>query len=743
MSDTSVSAVSKVVRSAAQVLDCQSAVFYRFDSNTFYPVYSQGRASATAHPIADAGWIAARPGIDAIRIFRNPGAEPSGVPPFVVRDMQHARFVVLAPVMAADNRVTGLLLLADAALPAGPSAAALYALCTHTLQLSRECERPASVEEPIAEDGWDISNRLRLFESVVEHATDAVLITEARPIELPGPRIIYCNASFTNTTGYTEAEVLGQTPRLLQNAQTCRATLDRVREALAHWQPIEVELLNQRKNGQHFWMELSVVPVANEQGRYTHWVSVQRDITERRRADAVAAQMRLTEAQNAVLEAKLQERHRVERSLAYAASHDDLTHLHNRSYVMERLEDLLAQDVIGTSLLFLDMDRFKRINDTLGHRAGDVLLTQMARRLETCVRHGDTLARVGGDEFLVLIENDRDGQVAAGVAERIITAFELPFRVSEQDIVSSASVGIVQLDNSYDSPEQMIRDADLAMYAAKQDGPGHYRRFCHAMRSQASERLALQTDLQQALDHEQLALLYQPIYALGPQGDWLGVEALVRWQHPERGLLEPGAFVGLAEEAGLAREMGDWIMRRACRELIDWGRAADHWRLFVNVSMRELRDHRFLEQIDAALAASGLAPERLCLEITEAVFDDDPEPVAVVLEQLRIRGIRVALDDFGAGYSSLGYLNRYPIDAIKIDRAFVIAITHTERTRAIVDSILSLGQALRVDVIAEGIETEEELALLKRLGCPYGQGYWLTPPLSANQIVDTLDTVSD
>lgn len=742
MSDISVSAVSRVVRSAAQVLACRYAVFYRFDSGTFYPVYSQGLTSVSAHSVTELDWIPAKPGIDAIRIFRNPNVDPTGVPTFVIQDVQQARFVVLAPVVAADGRAIGLLLLADTSLPVEPSAAALYALCTHTLQLSRTCECSASVEEAPAEDGWDRTDRLRLLESVVEHAKDAVLITEARPIELPGPRIIYCNASFTHMTGYTEAEVLGRTPRILQNNNTCRATLDRVRDALACWQPIEVELLNRCKDGQEFWMELSIVPVANGQGRYTHWVSVQRDITERRRAEEAAAQIRLTEAENAALEAKLQERQRVERSLAYAASHDDLTNLHNRSYVMERLETLLAEDVIGKSLLFLDMDRFKRINDTLGHRAGDVLLTQMARRLETCVRHGDILARVGGDEFLVLIENDLDGQVAVGVAERIIAAFELPFRISEQDLVSSASVGIVQLDGGYDSPEQMIRDADLAMYAAKQAGPGNYRRFCHAMRTQASERLSLQTDLQQALDHDQFVLLYQPIYALGRSG-CLGVEALVRWQHPERGILEPGSFVGLAEELGIAREMGDWIMQQACGQLLAWGDAARDWRLFVNVSTRELRDHRFLGQIDAVLASSGLAPERLCLEITEAVFDYDPEPIAAVLEQLRIRGIRVALDDFGAGYSSLGYLNRYSIDTIKIDRAFVIDITHAERTRAIVDSILSLGQALQVDVIAEGVETEEELALLEKLGCPYGQGYLLAPPLDAGQVTNRLEKLKN
>ncbi|HET7315410.1 putative bifunctional diguanylate cyclase/phosphodiesterase [Salinisphaera sp.] len=588
--------------------------------------------------------------------------------------------------------------------------------------------------------GWHQQDRLRLLESVVVHAKDAVLITEAGPIDRPGPRIVYCNAAFTRITGYSEAEVLGRTPRLLQNANTSRASLDRLRHALEHWQSIEIELLNQRKDGSEFWVELSIVPVADESGRYTHWISVQRDASERKRAEQAADQARRAEAENAALQAKLRERQRVEQSLAYAAFHDDLTHLNNRAYVMDRLRSLVMADASEAgraSLLFLDMDRFKSVNDSLGHRAGDLLLMQMARRLETCVRADDILARVGGDEFVVLIENEPEQRTAIEVAERIIEAFDKPFRISEQDIYSSTSIGIVHIDARYDSPEQLVRDADVAMYAAKQGGAGNYSLFTECMREAAIEMLSLRNDLRQALVDKQLTLAYQPIYALGRAG-CVGVEALARWHHPDRGGVAPGVFVPIAEEIDVIRELGHWVMSQACRQMQDWGSAAAGLRLFVNVSAREVRDHRFLDQVDEALRTSGLPASRLQLEMTENIFIQDPAHVAQVLDALRARGIRVVLDDFGTGYSSLSYLDRYAVDALKIDREFVTRMAGAQRTRAIMDSILALGGALGVDIVAEGIETQNELDLLETLGCPFGQGFLLAPPMSAGDFAAQL-----
>lgn len=506
------------MRSTADALDCRCAVFYRLDANVLHPVHGHGVESAAAYSMPNEGWLAADRGIDAIRVYSDLHVEREPVPELATADRSPPRFMTLVPVICEAGRRLGLLLLADAAPQARLSAAKLYALSANAIQLARQYQW-RSVHEPRSSYGWRQSDRLRLLESVVVHSKDAVLITEASPIDLPGPRIVYCNEAFTRTTEYAEAEVLGRTPRLLQNEKTGRAALDKLRYALEHWQAVEVELLNQCKDGREFWMELSVVPVADESGRYTHWISVQRDISERKRAEEVADQTRITEAENAALEAKLRERHRIEQSLAYAAFHDDLTHLRNRAYVMDRLQSLLmADDADGghASLLFFDMDRFKLVNDSLGHRAGDLLLMQMARRLETCVRADDTLARVGGDEFVVLIENDPERRVAIEVAQRIIEAFDTPFRISEQDIYSSASIGIVHIDAYYESPEQLVRDADVAMYAAKQNGPGNYSLFTESMHQAAVETLSLQNDLRQALAGQQLSLAYQPILCIGP-----------------------------------------------------------------------------------------------------------------------------------------------------------------------------------------------------------------------------------
>ncbi|MGB7754761.1 MAG: EAL domain-containing protein [Salinisphaera sp.] len=741
MSDACLAAISKLMRSTADALDCRCAVFYRLDANVLYPVHGHGIESADAYSMPSKGWLAAERGIDAIRVYKDLHRESEPVPALATADRSAPRFMTLVPVICEAGRRLGLLLLADAAPQARLSAAKLYALSTNAIQLARQYQW-RSVHESRPNYGWRQPDRLRLLESVVVHSKDAVLITQAVPIDLPGPRIVYCNESFTRTTGYVETEVLGRTPRLLQNENTSRAALDKLRDALEHWQAVEVELLNQRNDGSEFWVELSVVPVADDSGCYTHWISVQRDITERKRAEEVADQARITEAENVALEAKLRERHRIEQSLAYAAFHDDLTHLRNRAYVMDRLQSLVVTNETApghASLLFLDMDRFKLVNDSLGHRAGDLLLMQMARRLETCVRADDTLARVGGDEFVVLIEKDPEREAATEVAERIIAAFDKPFRISEQDIYSSASIGIVHIDAHYESPEQLVRDADVAMYAAKQGGAGNYSLFTESMHQAAVETLSLQNDLRQALADKQFSLAYQPIYALG-QADCIGVEALARWHHAGRGWVAPDVFVPLAEEIDVIRELGHWVMSQACRQMRSWGSVAADLKLFVNVSAREIRDHRFLDQVDQALTESGLSPLRLQLEITENIFIHDPVHVAQVLEGLRGRGIRVVLDDFGTGYSSLSYLDRYPIDALKIDREFVTRMARAKRTRAIVDSILSLGTALGVDIVAEGIETPDELKLLQKLGCPFGQGFLLAPPMSAADFADQLAT---
>lgn len=582
--------------------------------------------------------------------------------------------------------------------------------------------------------------RLRLLESVVVNAKDAVLITDAEPIDLPGPKIIYCNAAFTATTGYSLEDVIGHTPRMLQSPQTDRAALDRLRGALSRWEPVEVELLNRHKDGTEFWVELSIVPVADQRGWFTHWVSVQRDVTERRRAVETRIRAAAIEAENRTLEAEIQERKRVEAQLLYAAYHDDLTRLHNRAYFMNQLRTALefgADEIaFDGAVLFLDLDRFKLVNDSLGHRAGDQMLIEASRRIKSCIRPRDTVARLGGDEFAVLIDDIVTVADAEAVAHRIAIVMQAPFQVVAQDIFVRCSVGIVYSLRTYHSPEDLLRDADIAMYQAKKIGTGGHVVFDPQLHGGAAETLALHTDLRHALERDEFAVHFQPIVD-GATARMVGIEALVRWHHPQGGMMAPGRFIAVAEEIGLIGEIDRMVLRKSCETMHELRKRYQIKDLYVsvNASSSELMDPDFVDDLKKILSRTGLAPSALQLEITESVFISHPERIRSVLNQIRDLGVRVALDDFGTGYSSLAYLDRFEIDTLKIDRSFIAKMMINQKTRMIVKTILHLGEALGLAVIAEGIETQEQLDDLIAMGCPLMQGYFLGRPVPAHDIV--------
>ena len=587
-----------------------------------------------------------------------------------------------------------------------------------------------------AEVDGDRSERLRLLESVAVHARDSIVITEAEPLDLPGPRILFCNAAFTRATGYTAEEALGKTPRMLQGPETSPDARGKLREAFATWSPVEVELVNYRKDGTPFWVELSIVPVANEAGWFTHWVSVQRDITERKESEKLALRMRVTQVENEVLATEIQERKRVEAELLYTAFHDSLTRLRNRAFFMERLTDAIersrADPDHGCAVLFLDLDRFKVVNDSLGHLAGDTLLKEIARRLNGCMRPQDTLARIGGDEFAVLIEDARELEEASAIAERIIKSMRAPVRLGRQEVFPGCSIGIVQSSSRCDGPEALLRDADIAMYEAKRAGHGSYAIFNEAMHADAVVKLELQTDLRLALERSDFEVFYQPIIRLG-SGQVSGFEALIRWHHPERGLISPVEFIDSAEEIGLIRRIDRWVREEACRQLKTWqakpGRA--DLTMSINASATEFADPAFVDELAELLARLDLRPSTLQLEITEGIFLDPTASVIDAVEQVRRLGVRIALDDFGTGYSSLSYINRYPIDTIKIDRSFVSGMGANERTFAVVDLIVSLGRKLDVAIVAEGVETADQAESLAGIGCGFGQGYHFARPEQA------------
>ncbi len=733
----------RIVRSAAHAADCPFGFFATGLPNDLRVAASFGDPSSIDLDLY--GRLAAEAATmepNDLLVVEDPAAFWRSGSTACERSNTFIRFLASALVRNSEGQLIGALVVGDVSVHAGLSAAQTYVFRTHAVQIADFLEldllRQSTSQPHASVNRGSSTERLRLLESVVVNANDAVLITAAEPIDLPGPRIVYCNAAFERSTGYTEAEMLGKTPRVLQAGKTNRESLDRLKRALVRWRPVEVELLNQRKDGTEFWVELSIVPVANEAGWFTHWVSVQRDITDRRRAEEVAVRARLAEAENRALEKEIENRKRVEAKLLHEAFHDGLTTLRNRAFFMNRLTAVLHEGEQQSSsfctVLFIDLDRFKLVNDSLGHRAGDILLIEAAQRLRTCVRPEDTLARIGGDEFAILIERTTDVAAGLAVAGRIIDALSRPVRIGSQDVFSPASLGIAGPSDHAVTPEELLRNADIAMYEAKNSGSG-YVIFEPSMYVEAVKSLEVQTDLRHAVARDEFQLQFQPIY--NPKTNRItGIEALIRWQHPKRGRLGPGAFIPLAEEIGLIRDIGRWVLTESCTRMREW---KDRYpgldlRLSVNVSSDELKDAEFIPELRKILVTSRIDPCNLQLEVTEGVFLSRPDVVGRVLEEIRSIGVRIAIDDFGTGYSSLSYLDRFPIDTIKIDQTFVVKMQTRRRTLAIVETIIALGKSLDLDIVAEGVETEEQLGTLLRLGCGSVQGFLFARPMVASEL---------
>jgi diguanylate cyclase (GGDEF)-like protein/PAS domain S-box-containing protein len=730
----------QILNVAVKATVCTSAMLYVWEPEGFRLLGSVGTFGrggielVVAQPSPDRNGIA-----DRIKIVSDIAEAPYEASQLRLRiDGVAFEGFVSGAIVRSPNRIQGMLLVAGGDFRTDLSPAQIYVLRAQAAHLATLLDlnlvRRTPSTEPDARYRLQ-SERLRLLESVAIHARDSILITEAEPTHLPGPRILYCNAAFTRTTGYSEVDVLGQTPRILQGPKTDPASRAKLRDAFARWRPIEIELINYRKDGTEFWVELSIVPVANEAGWFTHWVSVQRDITERKVADELATRVRIAEIKNEALATEIQERKRIEAELLYTAFHDSLTGLRNRAFFMDRLTLAIANSAggqaDGCAVIFLDLDRFKVVNDSMGHGTGDALLKEIGQRLKRCTRPQDTLARIGGDEFALLIEAPANLATSVEVAEAIIFAMRMPIRLGRQDIFPACSIGIVQASASYRSPEDLIGDADVAMYQAKRAGQGDYAIFSESMRAEAKAALALQTDVRLAFERSEFLLHYQPIFDLA-SGVIDGFEALIRWQHPERGLVSPAQFIPAAEEIGLIRQIDHWVLREACAQLRVWqDRFGDHpLHMSVNTSATELNGPGFVDKLKAVLNEFDIDPRTLQIEITEGIFLLPSSSVASALENIRGLGVRIALDDFGTGYSSLSYINRFPVDTIKIDRSFISGMNNDKRTLAIVDLLVKLGAALDVSIVAEGIERAEEARILSDMGCSHVQGYYFARPMT-------------
>jgi diguanylate cyclase (GGDEF)-like protein len=427
-----------------------------------------------------------------------------------------------------------------------------------------------------------------------------------------------------------------------------------------------------------------------------------------------------------------------EEQLLHDAFHDSLTDLPNRALFMDRLRRAIVrtrrQEDYRFAVLFLDLDGFKVVNDSLGHATGDQLLIALGRRLEQGMRRGDTLTRLGGDEFAVLADDIPDVNDAIILAERIRDDLKAPFNLGGHEVFATASIGIALGTRDRERPEDLLRDADTAMYRAKAQGKERHVVFDQAMHTSVVERLRLETDLRRAVERREFQVHYQPICLLST-GRIAGFEALLRWEHPERGWIAPSSFVPLAEETGLILPIGLWVLRAACRQLHDWqSRGADLASLMVsvNLSIKQLMEPDIVEQIDQVLRETEVAPEYLKLEITESVIMEHPPSAAEVLQRLKDRGIRLSLDDFGTGYSSLSYLHRFPLDTLKVDRSFVCRLDGEDGDPVIVQTIIALAHNLGLQVVAEGVETEGQLDRLRAMGCQYGQGYFFSRPVDGD-----------
>lgn len=456
-------------------------------------------------------------------------------------------------------------------------------------------------------------------------------------------------------------------------------------------------------------------------------------------AEQLQISFRDLEKANQNLEQEIVERQQIGKKLEYNALHDPLTNLPNRTLLMERLEQnikkIQREDNYLFAVLFLDLDRFKIINDSLGHQIGDLLLIAIAQKLTSIVRETDTIARLGGDEFIALLEPISQIKDAIDIVERIIKELQLPFFLEDRQVFTSASIGIVLGSPKYIQGDDLLRDADIAMYRAKSQGKNRYEMFDQEMYNHALARHKMENNLHHALDRQEFKVYYQPIIALETK-TIVGFEALLRWQHPEQGLISPGKFLSIAEETGLIKPIGEWILYSACQQMALWQASISHasqLKISVNLSVKQLQDPNFWKIVKRILAQTGLEGKVLQLELTESMLMENLEVLSTLLWQLRNEGIELSIDDFGTGYSSLSYLHHLPIDHLKIDRSFIKSIGEKKDGRNIVATIINLAHQMNMNTIAEGIESQEQLNRLEYLGCDKVQGYLFSKPVSPDK----------
>jgi len=554
---------------------------------------------------------------------------------------------------------------------------------------------------------------LKLRDRAIESSVSAICITDNLASDNP---IVYVNPAFERITGYSSQEVLGRNARLLQGSDLAQPELISIRAALHDERPCRVVLRNYRKDGSMYWNELNIAPVRNDAGTVTHYIGVHSDIT-----DAKTHQDELTRQ----------------------ANHDSLTGLPNRNLLWDRIDRACVRTQrYGdcAAVAFLDLDNFKVVNDSLGHSLGDHLLRAVAARLESSLRAMDTVARLGGDEFVLVLSDHKSAQSVSGELRRIVESFSQPFTVDGRDVFITASVGVALYPQDAKDPESLMKSAELAMYRAKESGRNAYQLYTAEMQTSVTERLALESKLRRALERGEFSLHYQPQVDLRTNRIF-GCEALIRWNDAELGMIAPGKFIPLAEETGLIVPIGEWVVRTACLQTKAWQNAGlPTVTVAVNISARQFREKNLLQAVAKILAETGLDPAQLELEVTESVIMHDAQHVIAALQAFRDMGVKLSVDDFGTGYSSLSYLKRFPVDRLKIDQSFVRDITTDADDAAIAQAVITLGHTMNLRVIAEGVETPEQLAFLRRNQCDEMQGYLFGKPMPAHEFGKLLES---
>jgi len=576
---------------------------------------------------------------------------------------------------------------------------------------SGQVQHFVAVKEDISELKQVLST-LNLRERALESSSNGIMITSAEHLEHP---ITYVNPAFERITGYAASEVIGKNGRFLVRDDLNQKDLSEIRSALRDRREGHAVLRNYRKDGSLFWNELRLAPVLDEAGAATtHFISVLNDVTER---------VQYAE------------------QLEFQATHDVLTGLANRSLLGDRINQGIARakrdsELVGVMLI--DLDRFKVVNDGLGHTPGDMLLREIARRLNACVRDTDTVARLGGDEFVVVLTGIVDPDNVALIASKILKAVNQPLHIEDKKLVVTASIGIALFPRDGNEGDLLLRNADLAMYRVKEHGRNSYRFYLPEMHGTAIDRLDMESDLRRALEADELVAYYQPKVDIA-SGRIVGAEALVRWIHPRIGIINPLEFIPLAEETGLIIPVGETVLRKVAEQLRSWRDAGlPIVPVAVNISPRQFRQENLASTINRILQAAGITGELIDLELTESMVMIHAEAAAAVLHELKTLGCRLYLDDFGTGYSSLAYLKRFPIDALKIDRSFIVDLTTDGDDNAIAGAIIAMAHSLGIRVVAEGVEHGEQLDVLKAHGCDEFQGYYFARPMPAEQFAAML-----